>query len=645
MKKINKFFSLLFACGFVFSVVGCTDTPGSSSSGNGSDPTYTTVYEDVTHAPASPVVTAENMQKYTTYYFDSISGNDTNTGLSETSPMKSMEKASEIIDSVEATTPVRILFKAGSAYSGSTFVIGGFEATEETPLIVSTYGYAEGSENRFVKFTNARTSTATVDCVKIQNGNIQISNIECDAPLATYGINVSPVDAGAMKNIVIKDCYVHDVGFLTKKEDINKNQALLGLAARATEDIQIVEGVEPSDEEKLLIHPTKQYDARGAGIYMATATSSDVGPSWFENVWLENNKIERVSRSGIWISSSWVYRPGIQWGNNRYYDDDTNWYPHKNVYAVGNALNTIGGDGLVFIAVDGGYMENNTCYYAQYLGREPYYNVGIWPHSCKNLIIQFNEAAYTFGTNDGQGFDIDIGCSDIVFQYNYSHHNEGGGLLFCNSATNVQKYDENGDYVLDERGKTIVEYRASYWGRVTIRNNVFADNDGPVIAAHGYISDWSFENNTVILPAERESTRTYEITDTEDMNDTKIVGDNWRLVNNVFYNRGDYSTTFEVNMTKHVSFDSNAFWGFDDNFHDELENPITTRITSSGTVKLDPGYADVVAKMGYENISAFIPTNNALFTGALELAKMSAYDMAQKTAKKGVYYYGAFSSK
>lgn len=59
----------------------------------------------------------------------------------------------------------------------------------------------------------------------------------------------------------------------------------------------------------------------------------------------------------------------------------------------GNNISYVGGDSIVLLATDGGWIENNVSYHANYVGRGGYYNAGIWPHSCKNVVMQYNEAA------------------------------------------------------------------------------------------------------------------------------------------------------------------------------------------------------------------------------------------------------------
>ena len=59
---------------------------------------------------------------------------------------------------------------------------------------------------------------------------------------------------------------------------------------------------------------------------------------------------------------------------------------------------------------------------------------GIWPWSCDNTTIQFNEVYGHKAPWDAQGFDADYNCNNTIIQYNYSHDNYGGLVLVCNNA-------------------------------------------------------------------------------------------------------------------------------------------------------------------------------------------------------------------
>ncbi len=145
----------------------------------------------------------------------------------------------------------------------------------------------------------------------------------------------------------------------------------------------------------------------------------DLKPSRFVDLRLEGNTISHVDRSGIFgWSTHWVR---------------SKWYPSLGVVIRKNVLDDIGGDGIVNVATDGALVEYNVVSRASQRSQD--YNVGIWPWSADNTIVQFNEVYGTKGQHDAEGFDSDWNSRNTLIQYNYSHDNEGGFLLICNEGS------------------------------------------------------------------------------------------------------------------------------------------------------------------------------------------------------------------
>ena len=89
------------------------------------------------------------------------------------------------------------------------------------------------------------------------------------------------------------------------------------------------------------------------------------------------------------------------------------------------------GSGIVLYEVDGGLVDRCAAWNNGALngsgGGGP---VGLWTCASRGVVIQHCES---FGNKtkgaDGGGFDIDGGSEDCVLQYNYSHDNDGPGLM------------------------------------------------------------------------------------------------------------------------------------------------------------------------------------------------------------------------
>ncbi|MDY5440615.1 MAG: right-handed parallel beta-helix repeat-containing protein [Candidatus Enteromonas sp.] len=609
-----KHHPFLLVLPFLFSLASCGPSTPSSSEDNPEselssnvdlpvDPTFL----DVEMAPKYPEI-SENVS-YTTYYFDADLGSDANDGLSMENPKKTLNAASSLAKTITTDVPTKFLFKAGSTFQGK-LTLERYKALEESPFIVDAYGVSK--ETPYATIVGPENDSA----VEVKASNIRLGGLEITAPLGFRGIHVTTATRGAMENVVIHDNYLHDLNFN------------LGSYVLPT-DLEELDG-----QTVQSICPDSRFSYNCGGIIFEANTPIAKGPSWYENVWIENNIVERVTRTGIWVFSNWAQRPGIDWGNNPYYSDEIGWYPHKNVNVVGNEVLYSGGDGIIIGATVGGFIESNRCIHAQVLGRPNYYCAGIWCHSCKDFVFQFNEAAYTHTARDGQGFDIDIGNSNILFQYNYAHHNDGGGVLCCNTATNLIQYTEDGEMVFDEDGLPIVVKTMAPWHDVIIKNNVFSDNDNGNLILSGTVNDVDFSNNTVVMGGDFVNQK---VIDTKDFY-TGIPGDRWNFSNNIFAMRKKNAVRFEMAFSKTFTYSNNVYFNFDDTIPGIMEGFGETQY-----VEEDPKFVNNVAGLGFENVYDFVPTSPAMFDGGSTLPTMLRYDLNGNDVSS-LRYYGAFGT-
>jgi hypothetical protein len=109
-----------------------------------------------------------------------------------------------------------------------------------------------------------------------------------------------------------------------------------------------------------------------------------------------------------------------------------------NVRVRENTFSNMGADHLVFNGIVAPLAEYNKCYEAGVYGTKGYQAIaGMWTcYKTQESLFQYNEVAYTHneytnGTNgDSKAFDVDFGTQgNHTFQYNYTHHNEGGVLI------------------------------------------------------------------------------------------------------------------------------------------------------------------------------------------------------------------------
>jgi hypothetical protein len=282
-------------------------------------------------------------------------------------------------------------------------------------------------------------------------------------------------------------------------------------------------------------------EQEGCGIYFESRGRNE---SHFDDLRIENCHVVRTDRNGI------CQRNGSRARSLR-------------VVIRGNLLEDIGGDGIKIWGSDGALVEHNIVRGGRM--RCDDYAAGIWPFDSDDTLIQFNEVTGMRGTKDGQGFDSDYRCRRSVFQYNYSHHNEGGFFLICAPG---HSYNED----------TIIRYNIS-------------QNDGVNSARIFHISgakNTKIYNNTIYVGTNQ--------------NLPLVLFDEWDggfardtfFYNNIFYVDG--RVTYRLGRSQNTVFENNVFWG-----HHQRPPPDPFAITNQPSlVKVGSGGAGLESLSGYQ---------------------------------------------
>lgn len=468
------------------------------SCASGNDNRVATEYFDIPQAPEHTEISSLDFSEYKTFYFDSLKGNDSNNGLNELSPKKTLKDIPNIINNFGSNYPIRLLLARGSIFTGN-ITLGGYEASEKQPFILASYG---AGERPIIRHSCLDSQIVDNYIVRVQEANTYVFDLEITGETCTRGIYVMPRKSGIYENIVISNCYVHDINWSWNYESDPREVN--------PEDID-VESVTPRTE-------INRYRRLYGGIEVFNGTtdsefSKKTGPIVYRNLFIENNLIERVSHVGINLYNYWANRGGVGYGYNKFVADDPNYqdfengigyFPFSQVVIRNNRLDVIGGDAIIADGVDYSWITNNVGYRASYLGRAGMFNASIWVHNARHSYMCYNEAAYTYlrnGAGDGEGFDIDNACEDVKVCYNYAHHNEGGGLLICNLETELFTYDKNGNPVSEYKARLLGEWKDNY-----IANNVFAFNGkktnnerSAFLTVARNCSDATFDNNLVLI--------------------------------------------------------------------------------------------------------------------------------------------------
>lgn len=201
------------------------------------------------------------------------------------------------------------------------------------------------------------------------------------------------------------------------------------------------------------------------------------------------------------------------------------------------------------------------------------YAAGIWPFDCNDALIQFNEVSGYKGTKDGEGFDSDYLCRRSVFQYNYSHDNDGGFILVCTPGNSFN---------LD----TIIRYNIS-------QNDGLPDSQ--VFNFGGGAKNAKVYNNTIYLgPKQNLKLLQFGTWNRGNAQDTQFY-------NNIFYVDGQ--AKYDWGHSTNNVFEDNVFYGS----HAEIPSD------SHSLTNRPPLPAPGAGANGFSSLACYRPTNTPDF--------------------------------
>ena len=440
-----------------------------------------------------------------TYYVDADAGDDTKDGCSEAGAWRTLDK----VNSTTFAPGDRVLLKSGCSWKGQLWPKG--SGAPGRPIVLDRYGegslpavHAEGKHFEALHLRNQQ---------HWEIANLELTN-RGPKPAPRAGVRILGEEAGTLQDIHLRGLDVHDVnGHNIEGRDTGKcNAGIL-------------------------------FDVIGREV-----------PTSFDDVLIDGCSVHEVDRTAI---KTWT-----DWGRlNR-----RGWSPYTKLVIRGNRLDDIGGDGIVACMADAPLIEHNVA--SRCNMRSGLHNVAIWVWECDDAIIQFNEAFETKSTKDGQGFDIDGMCRRTTVQYNYSHNNQGGFILLCESG------DPSPDRFNDA---SIVRYNIS-------------QNDGArIFQVGGKVTNAHIYNNVVFVDEGRGDPLMIW------HNKDGLWPDGIRYTNNIFVNRG--SGGFDLGESTGNVFDHNVFFGH----HDPTEPDDPHKLSADpGLTQAGTGQTGLDTVAGYQ---------------------------------------------
>ncbi|MDN3666958.1 DNRLRE domain-containing protein [Algibacter miyuki] len=428
----------------------------------------------------------------TNYYVDNVGGDDTNLGTSEATAFQSLTK----INTLTFSAGDAILFKKGGEWTGTLRPLG--SGAVGSRIVIGSYGSGDlpiidgGGIQAYSDYMSAAIILFNQEYWEIRD--IEVRNLEPGNPtnpIEKAGILVLGKDYGTLHDFKLENLKINKVnGSLETREN--------------------------------------------GGIFfdISTGKVADRLPTNFDGIHVNNCYFLDVDRGGFLNQSYWSRRDLTSNFGEENLDGTTNrWYPSYNIVVENSKFENIGGNGLVIRVAEAPLVKHNLFVKN---GLKTTGNAS-YPYNCDNALWQYNEACYTVyndGDADASGFDSDYMCKNTTIEYNYSHHNDWGGLLVCSNSGLTNAFNDG----------------------TVVQKNVFQDESNHMIRFSGNITNSTIFNNLFITDAKID----------QEMMWYKHWGGTWpektEINDNIFYNEGtpDFLT---IGSTIDNSFLGNVLFG------------------------------------------------------------------------------------
>ena len=363
------------------------------------------------------------------YYFNSISGDNSNLGLKD-NPLKSLD----FLNNIKLRDGDKILLANGSTFLNT------IEFINRNDIEVSNY---EFENNRKIPKINSKGKIAGIF---IENSsNIKISNLEITAngggPNETLhkklktdlrtGILYLLTDDKRHENLIIssvmiRDVFYEDPGFIREEDEVKTPNG------------------------------TKSY---GWGVRIVNLSKKGN----LENIFINNSKFINISHTAIRVKGR---------RENQF----------KNLEIINNDVFRSGGPGMVFNSTRNLLAERNNINYSGSTddSRKWGRGSGLWTWGSSYALITNNLFQNANGPADSAGCHIDFNCNDIIVERNLSRNNAGGFIEIlgnnynCSYRNNVSindGYRVKGQGNAFQEGKTF--WLSGYVGKGRQRNGPF----------------------------------------------------------------------------------------------------------------------------------------------------------------------------
>lgn len=381
--------------------------------------------------PALQADAAETAAVGTTYYVSSIHGDNSKDGTSENTAWETLDKLLDL----KLQPGDQVLLEKGSVFNGYIHLID-VHGEEGAPIKIGSYGTAaekpvinangqgvwyqdykgtmDNARHQSKGYVSSAILLYDVDFVEVSGLEITnesddfdffkgaISSVpETSGRMDRTGVAGIAKDDGVMQHVYLNDLYIHDVAGNIQDKHMDNGGIQMNV-------------IPPEDE-------------------------AATGVARYDDIKITNCHVKDVSRAGICVG--YTYQNG-KFNGAAISDETAQTYGHTKLVIEGNYVQNAGNDAIVAMYAYRPLVQYNVSdrsgadmdIYTESDAFWQHLCAAIWPWKCKDGVFQYNEVFDTVGTGnqDAQPWDIDY-SDGTVYQYNYSHNNGGGCVMFCGS--------------------------------------------------------------------------------------------------------------------------------------------------------------------------------------------------------------------
>ena len=351
------------------------------------------------------------------YYVDAESGDDANPGTSPEKALRTLARASEL-----TLSPGQAILLCGGQTHRGALVLSGMSGTAERMIGIGSYG--NGMARIDAKGFESGLCLTNVGHVLVKNLEITADGgLQGDYKIRSGVLVKTTANQGMFSDIVLYGLDIHDVYYYDT-------------------------GYERDPEDTLTPNGEGKY---GWGIRGKIVQTSPI-----TGLVVANCTIRRVSHTGIRLEGR----------------------PYSDIRLLNNVVEEVGGPGMQFGYVTGGYVAGNRIDRSGSPedSRNWKRGTGFWACFSKDVLAEKNVVSNANGPEDTYGIHIDMLNKNMVVQYNFSIHNAGGF---------AQILGGNGD----SYGNNCYRYNVSINDGWRLKGVNYGVNDGMVIRVNAHTSD------------------------------------------------------------------------------------------------------------------------------------------------------------